>query len=113
MSVWDWLYRLGPGWPSQRGWYALALCVQTCVILVMIAMFPLLSRDEFFKSLATAIVITGWVGFAVAGRDNRADLERLGQAQSIAAGLVDHMRSAGSGGSAPAMPSPTTTGEPS
>lgn len=92
MTFWDWLSRIGPGWPTQRGWYALALFVQTCVILGMIAAFPALSEDEFFKSIATAIVVTGWVGFAVAGRDNRADLERLGQAQSIAKGLVDQMR---------------------
>jgi len=25
MTFWDWLHRLGPGWPDQRGWYALAL----------------------------------------------------------------------------------------
>lgn len=92
MTFWDWLSRIGPGWPTQRGWYALALFVQTCVILGMVAAFPALSENEFFKSIATAIVVTGWVGFAVAGRDNRADLERLGQAQSIAKGLVDQMR---------------------
>lgn len=109
MTFWDWLSRIGPGWPTQRGWYALALFVQTCVILGMIAALPALSEDEFFKSIATAIVVTGWVGFAVAGRDNRADLERLGQAQSIAKGLVDQMR-----GSAPASatnPANPTDGE--
>lgn len=94
MTFWDWLNRLGPGWPTQRGWYALALFVQTCVILWMVAEYPALGGDEFFKSIATAIVVTGWVGFAVAGRDNRADLERLGEAQSIAKGLVDQMRAA-------------------
>ena len=109
MTFWDWLSRIGPGWPTQRGWYALALFVQTCVILGMVAAFPALSENEFFKSLSTAIVVTGWVGFAVAGRDNRADLERLGQAQSIAKGLVDQMR-----GSAPASatnPANPTDGE--
>lgn len=85
MTLWDFLHRLGPGWPSARGWYALALCGQTCGILVMLALFPTLSKDEFFKSLATAIVVTGWVGFAVAGRDNRLDREQVGQAQQLAA----------------------------
>jgi hypothetical protein len=79
MTFWEWLHGLGPGWPDQRGWYALALFVQTCVILIMLAMFPALTRDEFFKSIATAIVVTGWVGFAVAGRDNRIDREQVGQ----------------------------------
>lgn len=92
MTFWDWLNRIGPGWPSARGWYAAALFVQTCLILWLCAMFPELREDEFFKSIATAIVVTGWVGFAVAGRDNRADLERLGQAQTITNGLIEHIR---------------------
>lgn len=84
MTFWDFLNRIGPGWPDQRGWYAAALFVQTCAILTMIAFFPALSTDEFFKSIATAIVVTGWVGFAVAGRDNRLDREQVGQALKIA-----------------------------
>lgn len=84
MTFWEWLHRLGPGWPDQRGWYALALFVQTCAILGMLAFLPQLTRDEFFKSIATAIVVTGWVGFAVAGRDNRIDREQVGQALKIA-----------------------------
>lgn len=83
MTFWDWLHRLGPGWPSARGWYALALCFQTCAIFVLIAVVPALTQDEFFKTLATAIVVTGWVGFAVAGRDNRVDREQVGVAQEL------------------------------
>ena len=93
LNFWDWLSRFGPGWPSARGWYALALFSQSSLILLLVALFPKLSTDEFFKSLATAIVVTGWVGFAVAGRDNRADLDRLGKAQDLASGLIDHLRS--------------------
>lgn len=84
MTFWEFLHRTGPGWPDQRGWYALALFVQTCVILAMIANLPDLAANEFFKSIATAIVVTGWVGFAVAGRDNRLDREQVGQALKIA-----------------------------
>ncbi len=83
MTFWEFLHRIGPGWPDQRGWYALALFVQTCVILAMIAYLPGLAENEFFKSIATAIVVTGWVGFAVAGRDNRLDREQVGQALRI------------------------------
>lgn len=92
MNFWEWLNRLGPGWPDQRGWYALALFVQTCVILAMLALWPALGADEFFKAIATAIVVTGWVGFAVAGRDNRFDREQVAQAQTLAQGLLDHTR---------------------
>lgn len=84
MTFWDFLHRLGPGWPDQRGWYAAALFVQTCAILLMIAFLPGLSKDEFFKAAANAIIVTGWVGFAVAGRDNRLDREQVGQALKIA-----------------------------
>jgi len=104
VTFWDWLHALGPGWPNQRGWYALALFVQTCAILLLIAVVPALGRDEFFKSIATAIVVTGWVGFAVAGRDNRIDREQVGEAQQLAKAVLDHVRAttpAGSGGSAP------------
>lgn len=84
MTFWQWLNRLGPGWPTARGWYALALCIQTTAILFMLGINPELGKDEFFKTLATAIVITGWVGFAVAGRDNRVDREQVGQALQLA-----------------------------
>lgn len=77
MNFWDWLYRVGPGWPAQRGWYALGLFIQTAAILWMIATFPQLRRDEFFKSIATAIVITGWIGFAVGLRDPAKDREQI------------------------------------
>lgn len=90
MTFWEWLHRLGPGWPDQRGWYALALFVQTCAILLMVALAPGLAGDEFFKSIATAIVVTGWVGFAVAGRDNRVEREQVGQAQELARQALQH-----------------------
>lgn len=92
MTFWEFLHRLGPGWPSQRGWYAAALFVQTCAIFALVALFPQLSGDEFFKSIATAIVVTGWVGFAVAGRDNRIDREQVGQAQQLARDVLEHVR---------------------
>jgi hypothetical protein len=92
MTFWDWIYRLGPGWPDQRGWYAAALFVQTCAILLLVALVPSLAQDEFFKSIATAIVVTGWVGFAVAGRDNRLDREQVGQAQELARRVLDHVQ---------------------
>lgn len=89
MTFWDFLYKAGPGWPSARGWYAVALFLQTCGIVAMIAIYPALTEDEFFKSIATAVVVTGWIGFAIAGRDNRIDREQVGQAQLIAQHLLD------------------------
>lgn len=70
----------GPGWPSERGWYAIALFAQTLVILAMITWKDDLREDEFFKSIATAIIVTGWIGFAVGMRDNSKDREQVGKA---------------------------------
>lgn len=70
----------GPGWPSERGWYAIALFVQTAAILAMIAAVPALRADEFFKSLATAIVVTGWIGFAVGMRGNAEERQQTSDA---------------------------------
>lgn len=84
MNFWTWLHHLGPGWPDQRGWYAFALFVQTCAILWMVAALPGLREDEFFKSIATAIVVTGWVGFAVAGRSGAQDRDQVGHALQVA-----------------------------
>lgn len=95
MSFWDWLYKVGPGWPTQRGWYALALCLQTTGIFLLLCVWPELSSNEFFKVLANAVVITGWVGFAVAGRDSTVDREQVGKAQDITARLLDQQSRSG------------------
>ena len=92
MTFWDFLSRIGPGWPDTRGWYALALFFQTTMILLMLRGDPQLAGNEFFKTLATAIVVTGWVGFAVAGRDNRFDREQVGQALELARRAQDGAR---------------------
>lgn len=69
----------GPGWPTERGWYAIGLFIQTGAILTMIAAIPALRTDEFFKSLATAIVVTGWIGFAVGQRQSAQDRDQVGK----------------------------------
>lgn len=78
----------GPGWPSERGWYAIALFAQTAAILAIITWGAKeLRTDEFFKSLATAIVVTGWIGFAVGMRGNAEEREQT----SAAIGAVHEM----------------------
>lgn len=61
----------------------MALCLQTTGIFALLILWPHLTNDEFFKVLANAVVITGWVGFAVAGRDSTVDREQVGKAQDI------------------------------
>lgn len=71
----------GPGWPDRAGWYAIGLFVQTTMILWMCAYYPELRQDEFFKNLATAIVVTGWIGFAVG--QAKGDTERNNTAKAL------------------------------
>lgn len=74
----------GPGWPDRSGWYAIALYVQTCIILLMVVAFPDLRQDEFFKLIAQAIIITGWLGFAVAQVKGEKERENTGKALDLA-----------------------------
>lgn len=73
-----------PGWPDRGGWYAIALFVQTIMIFNMIAFFPELRQDEFFKNLATAIVITGWIGFAVGQAKGEKERDNTAKALDVA-----------------------------
>jgi len=70
----------GPGWPNERGWLTIALFVQTGALVALIATVPDLRKDEFFKAIANAIIVTGWIGFAVGQRQNSQDREQVGRA---------------------------------
>lgn len=69
-----------PGWPNERGWLTIALFVQTAAIIALITWKEDLRKDEFFKAIANAIIVTGWIGFAVGQRQNAADREQVGKA---------------------------------
>lgn len=43
-----------------------ALFVQTSVLFVIIALKPTLTESQGFMALATAVIVTGWVGGAAA-----------------------------------------------
>lgn len=46
-------------WPDARGWISIAMFVLTLTILLMLKFDMSLAKDEFFKVLASAIVVTG------------------------------------------------------
>lgn len=48
-------------WPDARGWIGISVFLLTVMVLWMVAVFPELRQDEFFKVLATAIVLTGFI----------------------------------------------------
>lgn len=55
----------GPGWPDARGWIGLGSFLLTVMVLVMLALVPELRQDEFFKTIATLIIGTGFVNGVV------------------------------------------------
>lgn len=48
-------------WPDARGWIGLSVFILTVMVLWMMVAFPDLRQDEFFKVIATAIVLTGFI----------------------------------------------------
>lgn len=70
----------GPGWPNERGWLTIALFVQTAGLVALMTWKPELRQDEFFKAISNAIIVTGWIGFAVGQRQNAQDREQVGRA---------------------------------
>ncbi len=58
-----------PGWPDARGWIGLGSFVLTILVLLLIWRDPDLRKDEFFKTIATLIIGTGWVNGVLAWRD--------------------------------------------
>jgi len=86
MSFWDFLYRLGPGWPDSRGWIGAGAFALAVVVLAMLAADPALRGDEFFKTIATLIVgafikdVVAWAYAATKGggelTDRNADIVR-------------------------------------
>lgn len=47
--------------PDARGWIGIGGFALTVMVLWMLAAFPELRHDEFFKTIATAIIVTGFI----------------------------------------------------
>lgn len=52
-------------WPDARGWIGIAVFLLTVMVLWMIKEDAELRKDEFFKVIATAIVLTGFISGVV------------------------------------------------
>ena len=52
----------GPGWPDARGWIGLGSYGLVVLVLVLVWVDRTLLNNDFFKVIATAIVLTGWNG---------------------------------------------------
>lgn len=49
-----------------RGWLAAALFAQTTALFAVIAFVPDVRGDQGFMTLASAVIVTGWIGGVVA-----------------------------------------------
>jgi hypothetical protein len=52
----------GPGWPDARGWIGIGSYMLVVLIIVLIWADRTLLNNDFFKVIATAIILTGWNG---------------------------------------------------
>lgn len=75
MTFWEYLDRIGARnatretrfIPSDfRGWLAFGLFLQTVGLFVLMATEHALLESQGFMTLASAIIVTGWIGGAVA-----------------------------------------------
>lgn len=55
-----------PNWPNERGWIGIGTFALTIMILWMIKEDPTLRDDEFFKTIATLVIGTGFISGPVA-----------------------------------------------
>lgn len=51
----------GPGWPDARGWIGIGVFCMSVMLLWMMK-DPALREDEFFQTIATLVIGTGFVG---------------------------------------------------
>ena len=72
MNFWQFLdkqidraFKAMPGWPDGRGLVGIATFSLTVGVMVMYRNDPTLRDDDFFKTIATAIVITGFINAIV------------------------------------------------
>jgi len=66
MNFWDWLYKVGPGWPGERQWVTLGLFASFWAMLQMAVNDPQLWNVKLFEVVFQAIALTGILNMVVA-----------------------------------------------
>lgn len=79
----------GPGWPDQRGWMAMGMYAMSGWVLWLARPLNGAEPSEFFKTLASAVVVTGFLngvlGFLYTSSKATAEArEQAGKALDIA-----------------------------
>lgn len=52
----------GPGWPDARGWIGIGSYSLVVLVFILVYADRTLLSNDFFKTIATAIILTGWNG---------------------------------------------------
>lgn len=66
MTFWDWLSRIGPGWPTERQWVTIALVVTLWIMLQMAVNNPQLWDVKLFEILIQGFALTGMLNMVLA-----------------------------------------------
>jgi hypothetical protein len=66
MTGWEFLYRLGPGWPGERQWVTIGLFGSFWAMLQMAVNDPALWNVKLFEVVFQAIALTGILNMVVA-----------------------------------------------
>lgn len=84
----------GPLWPTDfRGWLGFGLFVQSTMLFILIAAIPDIRESQGFLTLASAVIVTGWIGGAAAfayaaGKRDAEQQEQTRQALDVAASAI-------------------------
>lgn len=68
MNFWQFLDRRFnqlPGWPDGRGLIGTAVFALTVMVITIFVFDPSVRQDDFFKTIATAIIITAFINGVV------------------------------------------------
>lgn len=102
MNGWDYLNAIGERRVQRgrilptdfRGWLGLGLFLQSTFLFTLIAMKPELQASQGFMTLASAVIVTGWIGGAAAfaysaGKRDAEQQEQTKQALKLARDAVN------------------------
>jgi len=66
VTFWEFLHRLGPGWPTERQWVTIWIVLLSLLMMVGGYMRPALWEIDIYKTILQAVVITGLLNMVLA-----------------------------------------------
>lgn len=96
MTFWEWLYRLGPGWPTERQWVTVALVVTLWIMLQMAVDNTNLWDVKLFEIILQGVVLTGLLNMVLAFHfaANKGDEQKTANTAKAFDALAAHAQAA-------------------